>query len=126
MTACIKKRTVDKFVEIELSATMPASKAKLLEDALIAVMALAGHKVRRLNAEGEELFSREEVFPDSHPGSRLRGLRAREGITQKQMAEKLDLRPQHISEMEKGARPISVELAKRIGKTFAISYKAFL
>jgi len=126
MPASIKKLTVGKSVEIELAVTVPASKGKLLEDALIAVMALAGHQVRRLNAEGEELFSIEEVFPDSRPGSRLRGLRAREGITQKQMAERLDLRPQHISEMEKGTRPISLELAKRISKTFDISYKVFL
>jgi plasmid maintenance system antidote protein VapI len=42
------------------------------------------------------------------------------------MAEKLGIRQHHISEMEKGARSISVEMAKRIGKTFDISYKVFL
>ncbi|MDR1607124.1 MAG: helix-turn-helix domain-containing protein [Deltaproteobacteria bacterium] len=90
------------------------------------IWSLAGHKMRRFNAKGDELLSIEEAFPDSHPGSRLRGLRVREGITQKQMAEKLGLRKRHISEMEKGTRPITLEMAKRIDSTFDIGYKVFL
>jgi plasmid maintenance system antidote protein VapI len=42
------------------------------------------------------------------------------------MAEKLGLRQHHISEMERGTRPISLDMAKRISKTFNISYKVFL
>jgi len=42
------------------------------------------------------------------------------------MAEQLGIRQHHISEMEKGTRAISVEMAKRIDKTFDISYKVFL
>lgn len=124
MLAHMKRQTIDGSTEFVLK--VPSESAQQVEAAITGVLALAGHKVRRLNAEGEELFSAEEVFPNSHPGSRLRGLRTREGITQKQMAEALDIRQHHVSEMEKGTRTISVDMAKRISKTFNISYKVFL
>jgi plasmid maintenance system antidote protein VapI len=89
-------------------------------------MTLAGHKARRLNEEGEELFSSEEVFTDAHPGSRLHGLRTREGLTQKDLADKLGVRQHHISEMEKGKRAIGLEMAKRMSAMFDVSYKAFI
>jgi DNA-binding XRE family transcriptional regulator len=105
---------------------VPSKNARQVEEAIAGVLALAGHEVRRFNTEGEELFSAEEVFPNSHPGSRLRGLRGREGLSQKAMAEKLGILQHHISEMEKGTRSISIEMAKRISETFDISYKVFL
>ncbi|MDR1922627.1 MAG: helix-turn-helix domain-containing protein [Candidatus Adiutrix sp.] len=124
MLAHMKTRTTGESTEISL--LLPTKVAAQMRDIITNSWTLAGHKIRGLNAEGEELFSFEEVFPDSHPGSRLRGLRVREGLTQKRMAEKLGLRQHHISEMEKGTRPISLEMAKRISKTFDISYKVFL
>ena len=65
---------------------------------------LAGHEVREINEDGEELYPRAEVFPDSHPGKILRGARVREDITQAALAEKARLKPHHISEMENGKR----------------------
>ena len=53
-------------------------------------------------------------------------LRAREEITQKQLAAVLGIQQTRVSEMENGVRPISVDMAKRIGKAYNISYKAFL
>jgi len=35
--------------------------------------ALAGHKVRRINEDGEEVFSAKEVFPEGNPAMLLRG-----------------------------------------------------
>ena len=126
MSAHMKTRTTGELVEINLSAIVEVSEGKLIEETLKGILALAGHPVRSVNDEGEELFTAEEVFPDSHPGSRLRGLRGREGLSQRAMAEQLGIRQHHISEMEKGTRAISVEMAKRIDKTFDISYKVFL
>jgi len=124
MLAHMKRQTTGESTEIILK--VPSDSARQIEAAITGILALTGHRIRRFNAEGEELFSAAEVFPDSHPGSRLRGLRAREDLTQKQMAEQLGVRQHHISEMEKGTRPITLEMAKRIGQTFDISYKAFL
>lgn len=124
MLAHMKRQTTGESTEFTLK--VPSENARQIEAAIIGILALTGHKVRRLNDEGEELISAEEAFPNSYPGSRLRGLRTREDITQKQMAEKLGIRQHHIAEMEKGTRAISVEMAKRIGQTFDISYKVFL
>jgi DNA-binding XRE family transcriptional regulator len=110
----------------EISLIVPSKEAEKMQAALTAFLNLAGHKVRKLNDEGDELHTIEEAFPDSHPGSRLRGLRFREELSQKAMADQLGIRQHHISEMEKGARSISIEMAKRIGETFNISYKVFL
>lgn len=124
MLAHMKRHITGESTEFILK--VPNENASQIEAAITGILALTGHKVRRFNDEGDELIPAEEVFPNSHPGSRLRGLRAREGITQKQMAEALNIRQHHISEMEKGTRPISLEMAKRISKTFDISYKVFL
>ncbi|MFA7684732.1 MAG: helix-turn-helix transcriptional regulator [Syntrophales bacterium] len=79
-----------------------------------------------MTKKGEELYSAKEVFPESSPGNRLRGLRTREDLTQKELAAALGVRQHHISEMEKGTRAISVDMAKRIGKIYKVSYKVFL
>jgi len=71
-----------------------------------------------------------EAFPEYKeedlPGVCLRGGRYREGLTQKQLAEKIGIPQRHISEMENGKRPIGKEMAKRLGKALNIGYKVFL
>jgi DNA-binding XRE family transcriptional regulator len=110
----------------EISFTIPSKEAPKVGQALAGFMTLAGHKVRRLNDEGDELFPAGEVFSSAHPGSRLHGLRVREGLTQKDLAYKLGIRQHHVSEMEKGKRAIGLEMAKRISSMFDVSFKAFL
>jgi len=124
MLAHMKMRTMGESTEI--SFTIPSKEAPKVGQALAGLMTLAGHKVRRLNDENEELHPAEEVFSEAHPGSRLYGLRVREGLTQKALAEKLKVRQHHISEMEKGKRTIGLEIAKRISAMFDVSYKAFI
>jgi len=124
MLAHMKMRTIGETTEI--SITIPSKEAPKLGQALTGFMTLAGHEVRRLNEDGGELFSSAEIFFDAHPGSRLYGLRVREGLTQKDMAVKLGVRQHHISEMEKGKRVIGLEMAKRISSMFDVSYKAFI
>ena len=74
----------------------------------------------------KELYSIEEVFPEGNPAMALRGLRTKEGITQKQLAERLGITQTRVSEMETGVRPISVDMAKRIAEAYGTSYKVFL
>ena len=128
MLAHMKTQTMGALTEICL--TVPSKDAPRLCKAINSIMELVSHTgeqgPRQVNAEGEELYSAAEVFPESSPANRLRGLRTREGITQKEMARTLGLRQHHISEMEKGVRSISVDMAKRIGETYNISYKVFL
>lgn len=74
------------------------------------------------NEEGEEVYTHE----DPEPAVRLRGLRTKEGITQQELAAALGITQGRLSELESGARPISVAMAKRIGKVYDCNYRSFL
>jgi DNA-binding XRE family transcriptional regulator len=73
-----------------------------------------------------ETMTLEEVFPDLHAGSAIRGLRDREELTQAQLAKKIGVKRHHISEMEHGKRPIGKEMAKRLARALHTDYKLFL
>jgi DNA-binding XRE family transcriptional regulator len=72
-------------------------------------------------------YTVEEVFPEGiHPRDVLKGARYREGLTQAQLAAKVGVKVTHISEMERGKRPIGKEMAKRLAKALHSRYKIFL
>jgi transcriptional regulator with XRE-family HTH domain len=78
-------------------------------------------------AENGRLYTVEEVFPEGiSPGDCLRGARYREEMTQAQLAAQVGAQVSHISEMERGKRPIGKEMARRLAKALKISYKALL
>lgn len=56
----------------------------------------------------------------------LRGSRYKAELTQKQLAELLNISQHHISEMENGKRSIGKEMAKRLAKLFNTDYRLFL
>jgi len=109
-----------------ITLTVPAKNTVKVAEAIRSVLTLAGHKVKRISDEGEEWFSSEEVFPDGSPAMALRGLRGKEDITQAELAVRLGVSQNVVSEMESGKRPISLKMAKRIGEEFDLSYKCFL
>ncbi len=76
--------------------------------------------------DDDAVYSFEEVFPNSTPGRRLRGLRTREGITQQELADKLNIQQHQVAEMESGTRKIGLAMAKRIARAYDIYYKVFL
>jgi DNA-binding XRE family transcriptional regulator len=112
--------------QTEINLSVPSGKAMAVFEAIRGMLALAGHKVHRVNDEGDEVFSAKEVFPDSSPSMLLRGLRGKEDITQAQMATRLAISQNMLSDMENGRRPISLKMAKRIGEEFKVPYKGFL
>jgi len=71
-----------------------------------------------------------DAFPEfkDEPNSSvaLRGARAKEGLTQKELAELTGIPQGHISDMENGKRSIGKVRAKRLGEVLKISYKVFL
>jgi len=97
--------------------------AKKLEDIKNVVAALGGQIDEE---EADDSVSWEEVLPDSQPGKILRGLRYRDGKSQKWLAEELGMKQPNVSAMEKGERPIGKSLAKKLGELFNVSYKVFL
>ena len=78
-----------------------------------------------------ELVPADEVFKDLHKkygkgGSVVRGMRAREGLTQVELAEKIGVPQTDISQIENGKRPIGKKMAERLAKVFNSDYRVFL
>lgn len=67
-----------------------------------------------------------EISEEEGPAAVLRGMRRREGLTQKALAIKADIPQSHISMMERGKMPIGVIRAKKLGKALNAGYKVFL
>jgi DNA-binding transcriptional regulator YiaG len=63
---------------------------------------------------------------DQLPGACLAGLRYREGLSQRKLAELTGIPQRHISEMENGKRPIGKERAKVLAKALNTDYRVFL
>lgn len=60
------------------------------------------------------------------PGVLLRGLRARENLSQIEFAQAIGVTQSDLSKMELGKRPIGKIIAKRIAEKFDIDYRSLL
>ena len=125
MLVLTKRQTTVESAEIYLRG-VPSNKADMVKEAIEKMLDLAGMDFRNSEEEAQGLYTIEEVFPEFHVGHALRGLRSREGLTQKRLAEMIGIKPNHISEMENGKRPIGKEMAKRLGKALRTGYRVFL
>jgi ribosome-binding protein aMBF1 (putative translation factor) len=77
--------------------------------------------------EEDQFYTVAEVFPEGIRASEvLRGARYREGLTQQQLAAQVGVKVSHISEMERGKRPIGKEMARRLAKALNADYRVFL
>ncbi|PWU19051.1 MAG: XRE family transcriptional regulator [Bdellovibrio sp.] len=59
-------------------------------------------------------------------GVALKGARAKTGLSQTELAEKLGVPQSHISDMEHGRRPIGKKMAKRLAVVLHVGYRIFL
>lgn len=85
----------------------------------------AKQKPAKSSVPWREVFKK-EIAKYGEAGLALRGLRARESLTQKALAELIGVSPHHISEMENNKRPIGKEMAKRLAKALHADYRVFL
>src|SRR5512140_1078598 len=115
MLELTKEQITEDFAEICRRHQLPDDKISQIQEAVAAI----------LGAEDESL-PLEEVFPDLHQGSAIRGLRLREGLTQEQLAGLLGVKRPNLSEMENGKRPIGKNMAKRLAQVLKTDYKVFL
>ena len=80
--------------------------------------------------EANDSITIAEAFPAyavNPLGSALRGARAREGLTQRELAERTGIPQRHISEMESGKRPIGKERARKLAEALGVGdYRVFL
>jgi DNA-binding XRE family transcriptional regulator len=111
---------------MEINLSVPIAKGARIVDALYSMLALTGLRARRIDEDGDEIVSAEDVLGDVPPGTALRGLRVKEDITQRELAEQLNISQNMVSEMESGKRPITPKTAKRIAEKFNVPYKTFL
>jgi DNA-binding XRE family transcriptional regulator len=120
----MRTRRTDRRAEIALM--VPENKAAQVEKAILAMLELAGHTVLLANDQGEEPHSVEEVFPEAHPGMVLAGFRLKLGLTQIELAARLAIGQNRVSDMEHGRRPISKAMAAKLAEVFNMPYQAFL
>ncbi|MCL1967429.1 MAG: helix-turn-helix domain-containing protein [Fibromonadales bacterium] len=60
------------------------------------------------------------------PGKSLHALRTMREMKQSELARKIGVRPQQISDMEKGRTPIGKKMAMRLGEALNMDYRHFL
>lgn len=60
------------------------------------------------------------------PGLAVRGARAKEGMSQGELARRLNIQSTNLSKMENGSRPIGKLMAKRLAAILKVDYRIFL
>lgn len=68
----------------------------------------------------------EETVWKSEVGNRIREERIRLGLTQEELAEKLEVTVEHVRNVEKGRRGVSVKSLKRLNELSGLSIDYFL
>ena len=87
--------------------------------------------LKEVPSDNDDLMDIGEVFPDLNnpeklPAISFRGIRAKSGLTQKEIADRLGITQAEVSKIESGKRSIGKALAKKIEKEFKIDYRRFL
>lgn len=122
MLGHMKVQTIGESIDVNIR--IPASAGDKVIQGLKMVLELAA-----LGADQKEegrTYSVEEVMGPITPGRRLRGLRYREDMTQAQLAKKLGIGQNFLSNLENDKKPISRKMADKLAEFFDVSYKMFL
>lgn len=69
---------------------------------------------------------REQIEKHTSQGLYLRGIRLREGYSQKKLGTLIGVNQNNISAMENGKRSIGKEIAKRLAEILHTDYRLFL
>jgi DNA-binding XRE family transcriptional regulator len=78
----------------------------------------------RIRIRDSDWFKKMEA--KTTPGDSLRAMRTLREMKQTELAKKIGVNPQKISDMEKGRVQIGKKMAMRIGEALNFSYKLFL
>jgi len=82
--------------------------------------------VKSLERSGSTPWREVAAKRGSVPASVLRGARNKAEITQTALSELTGIPQRHISEMERGKRPIGKETAKKLAVALKTDYRVFL
>ena len=126
--ALTKKQITSDYANLYLR--VPKRKISNVKNAIENILLLANIQFSlQTEAEYEDdesTIALEELFPNLHNGSAIKGLRYREGLTQEQLSKKINVTTKHISEIENGKRIIEKDLAKRLAIALNSDYKVFM
>lgn len=116
--SAVLKKVKEQYPEL---AELPRAKLRLVENALVYASKLSSYD---LISENEHHELMEKILPgDPTPGSSLQAYRYREELTQQQLAKKSGISQANISAMEKGRRPIGLQVAKKLAEILNCDYK---
>lgn len=73
-----------------------------------------------------KIYTMSEVFPNAHSGQLLRGYRVREGITQGELAQLLEISCAELDDIESGQTPITKKFVHHIEVKTGIGVNVFL
>ena len=154
MPTTSKKQTAGRFVELNLSLKVPKKQYPMVEEALTAVLDLAGLKAGSEKAEKPKLPAKPGRPPKAKPvkakaspkkqakpasGRRpaadkkapksavlIRDLRNKAGLSQKSLAEKLGVMQNVISLLETGRQKPNLDIAIKLGQALGFSHQSLL
>lgn len=113
-------------IEINIRGEIPLKLLTVLEEEF-------GEQVRLLDEDKEEtvdIFDTDwyqKTKSDITPGQNIRIYRQNHGLTQAELGRRLGEVPrQHISNMERGIRPISKKMARKLSSIFLVSVDKFI
>lgn len=122
MSGHMKVQTIGESIDVNIR--IPASGSDKVVQGLRMVLELAGFDIDK--PKEEKTYSAKEVMGEITPGRYLRGLRYREDLTQAELAGKLGITQNFLSDLENDKKPISRKMAEKLAGFFDISYKMFM
>jgi DNA-binding XRE family transcriptional regulator len=89
--------------------------------------------MKKLKNEEDELLSYDDakehlrdLLGEVSVADKIKAYRDREGLTQKKLALKADIKQQHISEIERGVRSVGIATSKKLAMALNCHYKSLL
>ena len=128
MSVLTRKHHTNDSIEIIVRG---ATQKKFIFPRSVSPRLFAFLRTLKTDNEKNDLISSHNVFKnlDSKYGkvpATIKGLRARDNLTQTKLAKKLHIHQTHISQIERGKRVIGKKLARKLAKTFNTDYRLFL
>lgn len=104
---------------------LPRAKLRLVEEALVYASQISIHEELLSDQEHQELLKK--ISPSGiSPGNSLRAYRLRANLTQQELAKRSGIPQANISAMERGQRPMGLNMAKRIADILKCDYKKLI